>query len=79
MSEQRAFPRRRVLKAGTIEFGVGGYDCTIRNLSESGAALELIAPIKVPDTFELTVRGDGLRRMCGVIWRRDRRVGVLFV
>jgi hypothetical protein len=30
-----------VLKAGTIEFGGGAIDCTVRNVSETGAALEV--------------------------------------
>lgn len=35
MGEKRAVHRRRVLKAGTIEFGGGVIDCTVRNLSKN--------------------------------------------
>jgi hypothetical protein len=40
MPMDRIAPRRRILKAGSIQFGGGSIDCTIRNLSETGAALE---------------------------------------
>jgi hypothetical protein len=33
MDEQRTTPRRRVLKAGTIEFGAGAANCMVRNMS----------------------------------------------
>ena len=39
VDEHRIAPRRRFLKAGRISFGGGAaIDCTIRNLSETGAA-----------------------------------------
>ena len=44
--EHRIAPRRRLLKAGRISFGGGAaIDCTIRNLSETGAALEVTSPV----------------------------------
>jgi hypothetical protein len=71
--ELRIAPRRRVLKAGSISFGGGVIDCTVRNVSETGAALEV-----VPDRFTLIVQSDGLSRPCRVVWRRERRIGVTF-
>jgi hypothetical protein len=41
MVETRIAPRHRVMKAGTIEFGSSAIDCTVRNLSITGAALEV--------------------------------------
>jgi hypothetical protein len=43
--EHRIAPRRRVLKAGSISFGGGAIDCTVRNISETGAALEVVTPL----------------------------------
>ena len=48
MNEHRTAPRKRVLKAGTIEFGGGAIDCTVRNLSETGAAIEIMSPLYIP-------------------------------
>ena len=78
MNEHRIAPRRRVLKAGSIAFGGGAIDCTVRNLSETGAALEVVTPLFIPDRFILVVPSDQLKRPCHVAWRKDRRIGVAF-
>ena len=62
MDESRIAPRRRMLKAGTIEFGGGGIDCIVRNLSETGAALEVVTPLFIPDRFTLFVLSDQFKR-----------------
>lgn len=78
MGEHRATPRRRILKVGTIEFGGGGIDCTVRNISETGAALEVVTPLFIPDRFTLYVASDQLKRRCHIIWRREKRLGIAF-
>jgi PilZ domain len=77
-NEHRATPRHRVLKAGTIEFGGGAIDCTVRNLSASGAALDVSSPVGIPESFILVVPADGLRKSCAVVWRKERKIGVAF-
>jgi hypothetical protein len=76
--EHRIAPRRRVLKAGSISFGGGTFDCTVRNISDTGAALEVVTPLFIPDKFTLIVPSDGLSRPCRVVWRRERRIGIMF-
>jgi hypothetical protein len=78
MVETRSAPRHRVLKAGTLEFGGGAIDCLIRNLSSSGAALEVSSQLGIPEKFVLAVPGDGLRLHCDVMWRNGYRIGVAF-
>ncbi|QQN63751.1 PilZ domain-containing protein [Bradyrhizobium diazoefficiens] len=78
MGEHRAARRRRILKAGTIEFGGGGIDCTVRNISETGAALEVVTPLFIPDRFTLYVASDQLKRRCHIVWRREKRLGIAF-
>ena len=78
MAETRAAPRLRVLKAGHISFGGAAIDCTLRNLSSTGAALEVASPIGVPDTFTLVIDSDSLTLHCHVVWRRQFRIGVAF-
>ncbi|MDB5608885.1 MAG: PilZ protein [Bradyrhizobium sp.] len=79
MVEKRVAPRHRVLKAGTIEFGGGGaIDCTVRNVSNVGAALDVTSPIGIPERFTLILPGDGRHFHCRIIWRRERRIGVAF-
>jgi PilZ domain len=78
MERKRIASRRRTLKAGTIEFGGGGIDCTVRNISDSGAALEVASPLFIPDRFTLYVSSDQLKRPCHIIWRQEKRIGVEF-
>ncbi|MGB6396012.1 MAG: PilZ domain-containing protein [Bradyrhizobium sp.] len=78
MNEHRAAPRHRILKAGTISFGGGAIDCTVRNLSETGAALEVVTPIFIPDRFTLIVQTEQLKRPCHIVWRKEKRMGVAF-
>jgi hypothetical protein len=78
LDNNRIAPRHRVLKAGSIEFNGGVIDCTIRNISDTGAAIEVATPLGVPDAFWLVIPGDQTRRHCRVAWRRDKRLGVAF-
>jgi hypothetical protein len=78
MSEKRITRRHRVLKSGTISFGSGAIDCTIRNLSETGAAIEVVTPLFIPDRFTLVVQTEKLKRPCHIVWRKEKRIGVAF-
>ena len=78
MEEHRATPRRRLLKAGKISFGGGAIDCTVRNFSEAGAALDVISPVGIPDRFTLVIEADHRHLPCRVVWRKEKRIGVHF-
>ena len=78
MDETRIAPRRRTLKAGTIEFGGGAIDCTVRNISSTGAALDVVTPLFIPDRFTLFVPSEQLKRPCHIVWRKEKRIGVTF-
>ena len=78
MDERRDKARHRVLKAGTIEFGGGAIDCTVRNLSDAGAALDVTSPVGIPDHFTLFVQAHGTHLPCTVVWRKEKRIGVRF-
>jgi hypothetical protein len=66
------------LKTGKIEFDGRAVDCQIRNLSLTGAALEVSSQSAIPQQFHLAVPGDGLNLYCHVVWRKDYRIGVEF-
>jgi len=78
MDERRDKARHRVLKAGTIEFGGGAIDCTVRNFSGAGAALDVTSPIGIPERFTLFIPADGKHLACTVVWRKEKRIGVKF-
>jgi hypothetical protein len=78
MDEHRAVQRHRVFKAGTIEFGGSAIDCTVRNLANTGAMLEVVSQASIPHQFTLVLSADGSHRRCHVVWRKDKRIGVTF-
>jgi hypothetical protein len=78
MDGQRIASRRRVLKAGSIEVGGDAFECTVRNLSDRGAALEVMTPLYIPDRFTLVLQSEQSKRECRIIWRKQKRIGVTF-
>lgn len=78
MIERRSEPRRRVFKGGLISFGGAGIDCTVRNISPNGAALDVASIIGIPRSFQLAIGTDHFLRHCRLVWTNDRRVGVAF-
>ena len=78
--EKRNNARRRTLKTGTIAFGrAAGIDCVVRNLSKTGACLEIDSPLGIPDEFILIIKPDRTSHGCKIIWRQLKRLGVSFV
>ena len=78
MNEKRIASRHRVLKAGKISFDGGTIDCTVRNISRTGAALEVASPMEIPRTFIMVIEADRVRQLCHIIWRTEKRIGVAF-
>ncbi|AUD00202.1 pilus assembly protein PilZ [Bradyrhizobium sp. UASWS1016] len=78
MNDKRTASRHRVFKAGKIAFDGGVIDCTVRNLSKTGAALEVESPVGIPHKFTVVIESDRIRRGCHVVWRKERRIGVMF-
>ncbi|QOZ45536.1 PilZ domain-containing protein [Bradyrhizobium sp. CCBAU 53340] len=76
--EKRAARRRRVFKAALIEFPGGAFNCVVRNLSDSGAHLEVPSPIGIPHEFDLTITTAQIRFSCRAVWRSERAIGVAF-
>lgn len=79
MIEKRASQRHRVFKGGTITFENGGIACTVRNMSAGGAAIDLDAPVMLPQSFKLSIARDRFARHCRTVWRSDKRLGLAFV
>jgi hypothetical protein len=81
MVQDRIAPRYRVNKPATIDYGGDKYPCMVRDISSTGAALELsdLAQIvRRAKVFTLLIPEDRLRLACRVVWQRDYRVGVAF-
>ena len=78
VTEKRAAPRHRVLKGGTIAFDGSGVACTVRNLSSSGAAIDVASGVNLPPSFMLVIEADRFIRRCRPVWSNDKRIGVAF-
>jgi hypothetical protein len=78
MQKERASPRQRTLKGATISFNQATIDCVLRNVSETGACLEVASPIGIPNHFTLIIKNDHTVRLCHVAWRTAQRIGVRF-
>jgi hypothetical protein len=79
MDENRRSQRQRTFKGGSIIFGLAtAVDCTVRNMSASGACLEIRSPVGIPDDFALIIKPEFIKRNCHVVWRSAERIGVRF-
>jgi hypothetical protein len=78
IDEQQTAATYNVPEAGMLEFQGRMVSCLVRNLSEHGAALDVISPRDIPDRFTLALPLDGTFRLCRLIWRSEAEIGVTF-
>jgi hypothetical protein len=76
--ERRAIPRKPVLMSGAIQFAGSAINCLIRDMTISGAALDVADPRDIPERFNLVLKADETHIPCHVVWRQDERIGVAF-
>ena len=76
--EKRASPRKTVLMSGAIEFAGSTINCLVRNISISGAALDVTSSLDIPERFNLVFKADGTHIPCHVVWRQEDQIGVAF-
>jgi hypothetical protein len=76
----RTQPRLRAILGARIIFANGNssMDCLIRDISPSGARLELGGSVTVPDRFDLFVPQKQKTFRATIKWRRLNEVGVVF-
>ena len=78
MANDRAAPRYRVEEPAWIEYGGDKTPCIVRDLSASGALIEVSFPKNVPEQFTLVIPGHQLRLSSQVVRRSDFRIGIKF-
>jgi len=78
MEHRRRQERHRTLKSGKIIFNhqTSVVDCTIRNVSDAGACLQVQSVVGIPESFDLLM--DDIKRPCNVKWRSANRMNVAF-
>ena len=80
MSDNRAAPRSRTLLPARIEIAELGtiVNCTIRDLSETGARLQVPSSVTLPSTFTIHIpKFDRLVRATQK-WRHGDGIGIAF-
>jgi hypothetical protein len=77
MNDRRHSFRFRMLKSGKMLLGAVHVPCTIRNLSETGACLEVQTTHGIPPKFEFRMSDQSVCT-CNIIWTSDTRLGVRF-
>jgi len=67
-----------VLKSAFLVFSekVPKLECTVRNISEAGAALLVSTSIGIPTFFDIVI--ERRRHHCRSVWRTDTKIGVAF-
>ncbi len=80
-AELRRKPRRQFHYAATVLIDEKGTrcECSIADISESGARIVLEKECNLPDRFVLLLTSSGkARRSCRVVWRNGMTIGVSF-
>lgn len=75
----RDAPRRRTLIAAKIRYGAVGVDCIIRNISDTGAKVEVSESIVLPARFEIAIPQKNVIHQAELRWRRGSETGIAFV
>ena len=77
--ERRLSPRRNTRIEATIAFdgGRATRPCIVRNISETGAKLEVASVLGIPNTFDLLIPGHR-PHPCRVVWRALKEMGVAY-
>lgn len=79
LDDTRTTPRHPTLIRGQIHHIDRTTDCTIRDLSRTGACLAVDGPIEtIPNRFALLIKDEGSYEKCRVIWRSAAELGVKF-
>ncbi len=78
MEEKRRHQRTEINEPGYVSAGGSVMRCTVRNISQEGAAIDVDNPAFVPAQFRLVIASDSSTRDCTVIWIREKRIGLAF-
>ena len=79
--ERRNSARQRTVMRGCIYYDKrsAAADCLVRDVSDSGARLELSANVVIPDLIELYIPKREETHHARVLWRHDNEIGVAYV
>jgi PilZ domain-containing protein len=80
MQERRKITRTRVVKGAKMLLGkFSAIDCVARNLTNSGAGLDVPSANDLPERLDLTFDAGRSIRKCRLVWRKSDKAGVEFL
>jgi hypothetical protein len=79
-AEGRRSKRARTFLQARISYGDGAIstECTVNQLSELGARINVAESIALPEMFDLIIPQKSVSRRAKLVWRKDDHVGVDF-
>ena len=77
--ELRASPRKKVSLAAKVAVGGAVADCTITDISASGAQLHTPSVLRLPDEVRLLILSEGLLIHAQRVWARFPLCGLKFI
>jgi hypothetical protein len=77
--EQRASPREKVSLAAKVAIGGAAVDCTVMDISETGAQLHAPSVLRLPDKVRLLIPSAGLLIHADRVWARFPLCGLKFI
>ena len=78
-AEQRASPRRNVSLAAKVAIGAATADCTIKDISATGAKLHAPSILRPPEEVRLVILSEGILIHARRIWARFPLCGLKFI
>jgi hypothetical protein len=77
----RRSDRMRTFMQAKVSFsnGQSTLDCTIRNISDGGAKLQISGGVTLPGEFDLIIPQRNVNRRVRLCWRNDEFCGVAFL
>jgi PilZ domain-containing protein len=79
-TDQRKAPRRPMRYSAWVALPAKKlHGCALSDISDTGARIDVEDSSIVPDRFPLFLSSNGAaRRVCTVVWRKPRQIGVTF-
>ena len=77
-ADQRSQPRKPTFKFGIITCGADRRILSVvKNISPTGALIEVEGALEIPDEFALTIESEP-PRVCRVAWKKGKQVALYF-
>jgi len=78
-SDRRSGPRTVMQRSGKVLCGGFAWDCVIRDMSPSGARIQMLSSATPSDALQLVDLASGYAHDSHLAWQKDREFGLRIV